>query len=209
MSEIEFIIFDMDEVFYDYDHQIRLDLLEDLTGRPASDIDQSVWGGPHEAAAEAGTPDTAEGYLKQYGDLLGHPIEFETWVDIRRQMMQGREQMFQLARDLKRHIDLALLTNNGMMLKAALPDCAPEMIEIFGEKAHVSAEFKARKPDPVVYGRVCARYGYMPGRCLFVDDKLENVEGAERAGLAVHHYKTYHGFLSCLHESGLPISRRV
>nr|WP_319386052.1 hypothetical protein [uncultured Roseibium sp.] len=63
MAQIRFVIFDMDEVLYDYDHQIRLVLLEKLTGRPAHDIDVAVWGGPHESRAEAGSPATPEGYL--------------------------------------------------------------------------------------------------------------------------------------------------
>lgn len=190
MGEIKFIIFDMDDVFYDYDHQIRLSLLEDLTGRPAAEIDKAVWGGPHEAAAEAGSPSTGEEYLKQYGEMLGYPIDFKTWAGIRRQMMRGREQMFRLAKELKHQADLALLTNNGMMLKAALPDCAPEMIEIFCDKAHVSAEFKARKPDPVVYARLCSQYGHLPEQSLFIDDKLENVEGAKKAGLVGYHFQS-------------------
>lgn len=134
MPDIRFVIFDMDQVLYDYDHQVRLRLLEELTGRPATEIDAAVWGGPHEAAAEAGSPDTAEGYLAQYARLLGYPIDFDTWADIRRQMMRARPLVLAHVRRLKERADLALLTNNGMMLKAALPVCAPETIEIFGEK---------------------------------------------------------------------------
>lgn len=73
MPQIRFVIFDMDEVLYDYDHQIRLGLLEKLTGRPAHEIDAAVWGGPHESRAEAGLPATPEGYLAQYAQLLGYP----------------------------------------------------------------------------------------------------------------------------------------
>ena len=47
--------------------QVRLSLLENLTGRPAAEIDAAVWGGPHEDMAEAGNPETAAGYLAQYG----------------------------------------------------------------------------------------------------------------------------------------------
>ena len=87
MVAIKFVIFDMDQVLYDYEHPVRLRLLEELTGRPAAEIDAAVWGGPQEAAAEAGYPATAEGYLAQFADLLGYPIDFDTWCDIRRQMI--------------------------------------------------------------------------------------------------------------------------
>ncbi len=203
MPDIRFVIFDMDQVLYDYDHQVRLRLLEELTGRPATEIDAAVWGGPHEAAAEAGSPDTAKGYLAQYARLLGYPIDFDTWADIRRQMMRARPLVLAHVRRLKEQTDLALLTNNGMMLKAALPVCAPEVIEIFGEKAHVSAEFKARKPDPVVYRRLCAKYGYGPEESAFVDDNAANVSGAEKAGLTGHVYTSDGALLAFLQRHGL------
>ncbi|QFT33699.1 Alpha-D-glucose-1-phosphate phosphatase YihX [Labrenzia sp. THAF82] len=190
MPGVAFVVFDMDEVLYDYRHQTRLDLLEQLTGRPAAEIDAAVWGGPHEEAAEAGQPGTAEAYLAQYGQLLGYPIDFDTWCDVRRRMMRPRPDVLSLVKRITAKADTALLTNNGMMLKAALPVCAPEAFEIFGSKAHVSAEFRLRKPDPRIYRAICEKYGYEPGRCVFVDDKLENVSGAEEAGLIGHHYSS-------------------
>lgn len=198
MPGIRFVIFDMDQVLYDYEHAVRLRLLEELTGRPAAEIDAAVWGGPHEEAAEAGDPATADAYLAQYGDLLGYPIDFDTWCDIRRKMMRARPEVLDLVRNLKATADVALLTNNGMMLKAALPVCAPETIEIFGDKAHVSAEFKLRKPDPELYRVVCDTYGYAPEESAFVDDKLENVVGAEKAGLTGHVFEDTSGFSAFL-----------
>ncbi|ASP36209.1 HAD family phosphatase [Labrenzia sp. VG12] len=194
MPRIRFVIFDMDQVLYDYEHAVRLRLLEELTGRPAAEIDVAVWGGPHEEAAEAGDPATADAYLAQYGKLLGYPIDFDTWCDIRRKMMRARPEVLDLVRDLKASADVALLTNNGMMLKAALPVCAPETIEIFGDKAHVSAEFKLRKPDPELFRVVCDTYGYAPEESAFVDDKPENVLGAEKAGLTGHVFEGISGF---------------
>ncbi|WP_305989257.1 HAD family phosphatase [Roseibium sp. MMSF_3544] len=203
MPDISFVVFDMDQVLYDYDHQIRLELLEKLTGRPAAEIDAAVWGGPHETKAEAGSPDTAEGYLAQYAELLGYPIDFDTWVDIRRKMMRARPEVLDLARRIRVRADMALLTNNGMMLKAALPFCAPDMIEIFGDKAHVSAEFKARKPDPEIYERVCARYGHAPQASAFIDDNPANVAGAVEAGLVGHVYTSASELRDFLNENQL------
>jgi glucose-1-phosphatase len=198
MPDIKFVIFDMDEVLYDYDHRIRLALLEDLTGRPATDIDAAVWGGPHESKAEAGHPATAEGYLAQFAELLEYPIDFNTWAHIRRNMMRARPDVLNLVRQLKKSADVALLTNNGMLLKSVMPICVPEVVDIFGEKAHVSAEFKARKPDPIVYQRVCARYGYEPEQCAFIDDREENVEGARQVGLKGHTFTSLEEFKTFL-----------
>jgi glucose-1-phosphatase len=203
VSGLTFLIFDMDEVLYDYNHSVRLELLQELTGRPVADIDAAVWGGPHEALAEAGAPDTAEGYLAQFADLLEYPIDFGTWADVRRKMMRPRTDVLDLVRAAAKNADLALLTNNGMLLKQALPVCAPEVLEIFGEKAHVSAEFGARKPDLEVYRRICTRYGHDPAKSGFVDDRPDNVAGAQAAGLTGHLYRTADGLQSFLESHGL------
>ncbi|WP_246542177.1 HAD-IA family hydrolase [Roseibium polysiphoniae] len=202
MSRFTFAIFDMDQVLYDYEHSVRLELLEKLTGRPQADIDASVWGGPHENLAEAGSPDTAEGYLAQFAKLLGYPIDFDTWADIRRQMMRPREDVLEIVRDLREQAELALLTNNGLLLKQALPVCAPEAVEIFGERAHVSADFQARKPDSAVFLRMCERYGHAPHATIFVDDREDNVEGAQDAGLTAHLYERPSGLLRFLKDAG-------
>jgi FMN phosphatase YigB (HAD superfamily) len=46
------------------------------------------------------------------------------------------------------------------------------------------------KPDPRIYLRTCKRLGRIPGECLFVDDRLSNVEGAEAAGLSAIGFKS-------------------
>ncbi|MBD8892993.1 HAD-IA family hydrolase [Roseibium litorale] len=202
MTSFTFAVFDMDEVLYDYEHPVRLQLLEDLTGRTQAEIHEAVWGGPHENLAEMGQPDSAEGCLAQFADLLGYPIDFDTWADIRRQMMRPRLDVLDMVRRLAEQTDVALLTNNGMLLKEALPVCAPEVLEIFGGKSHVSAEFQARKPDPGVFLRICARYGHDPMRTLFVDDREENIEGAQTAGLTAHLYRSPTGLETFLRECG-------
>lgn len=188
MTKITFAVFDMDEVFYDYDHPKRLALLEELTGRPAAEIHESVWGGPHEERAEAGDPSTAEAYLEQFQTLLGYPIDFDTWADVRRRIMKVRPMVLDLANRMKFQVEVALLTNNGMLLKQALRRCAPHMIDLFGERAHVSAEFGARKPDPQVFRKICERYGHAPEATIFVDDREDNIAGAASIGMKVHLY---------------------
>lgn len=44
------------------------------------------------------------------------------------------------------------------------------------------------KPDSPIYLLLCERYGLEPASCLFVDDLLRNVVGAQRAGMRGYHY---------------------
>lgn len=46
-----------------------------------------------------------------------------------------------------------------------------------------SCELGIVKPDPAIYLYTCEKLGVAPADALFLDDKLENVSGAEQAGL--------------------------
>lgn len=51
-----------------------------------------------------------------------------------------------------------------------------------------SGDIGLRKPDPAVFRLALGRSGWEPGRVLFVDDVLDNVEGAKAAGMEAHHF---------------------
>lgn len=47
----------------------------------------------------------------------------------------------------------------------------------------VSAEEKLLKPDPAIYRRLFEKYDLVPEECFFIDDLLENIEGARSCGM--------------------------
>jgi HAD superfamily hydrolase (TIGR01509 family) len=51
------------------------------------------------------------------------------------------------------------------------------------EWTFVSCRMGVRKPDVAIYARAAATLGVAPGRCLFVDDREKNCEGARAAGM--------------------------
>jgi len=62
--------------------------------------------------------------------------------------------------------------------RARFPNALIHFEEIF-----VSSTIGARKPERVAFELVTGRMGVAPDRILFLDDSLENVEGARSAGL--------------------------
>lgn len=52
----------------------------------------------------------------------------------------------------------------------------------------VSGDEKIIKPDPAIYALLCNRNGLDPKDCLFIDDSLKNVKGAEAVGWQGHHF---------------------
>ncbi|MCH2199608.1 MAG: HAD family phosphatase [Flavobacteriales bacterium] len=55
------------------------------------------------------------------------------------------------------------------------------------DKVHYSNVLGKKKPYPETYLHVCALHGLDPKRTLFVDDSVQHVEGALKAGLHSYH----------------------
>ncbi|WP_447039936.1 HAD family hydrolase [Streptomyces sp. DSM 118878] len=53
-----------------------------------------------------------------------------------------------------------------------------------------SADLGVTKPDPRIYEAAARRAGVAPGRCLFVDDRQENVDAAVALGMRGLLYRT-------------------
>ena len=46
-----------------------------------------------------------------------------------------------------------------------------------------------RKPEPSFYEALLSRVPHPPETCLFVDDRSDNCDAAERSGMRAHHFK--------------------
>ncbi|MET9607111.1 HAD family phosphatase [Streptomyces sp. NPDC006512] len=81
---------------------------------------------------------------------------------------------------------LVLVTNATLDLEDDL-----ETMGLSGFADHVvsSARVGVAKPDREIYEIAVERAGTAPGRCLFVDDRRENVEAAEALGMTGVHYR--------------------
>lgn len=180
----------MDGVLYDYLPESRLDFLARLTGKPPEDIYDAIWSSGFEDRAEAGAYKSGAAYLAAYARQLGFAITREQWTSSRKAVMRARPDMLNLAAQIADVSKIALLTNNGMLLKETLAEIAPDVPRIFGEHVYVSAEFDTKKPDPDIYRRLVKALGHVPDETLFIDDKAENVDGARQAGLHGHHFQT-------------------
>ncbi|WP_327090813.1 HAD-IA family hydrolase [Nonomuraea sp. NBC_01738] len=53
-----------------------------------------------------------------------------------------------------------------------------------------SAKVGVAKPDARIYEIAAETAGAEPGRCLFIDDRLDNVEAARALGMTGIHYRT-------------------
>ncbi|MFW2587416.1 HAD family hydrolase [Sagittula sp. SSi028] len=78
----------------------------------------------------------------------------------------------------------------------------PRLAEIF-DTLVISGKEKLIKPDPAIYRLYCARAQVAPQDCVFIDDKLENCEGARSIGMDAIHFTNAQDVAQALTERGL------
>ena len=183
-------IFDMDDVLYDYDWRTRMAGMTELTGLSLADMRRLWWHDEGEWAAEAGVFATADDYMDAFQAAIGMTVDEEEWVRVRGAAMTPRPEAIDAVRRAKELGDVTLLTNNGAMTAKHLRTLAPELVEVFGEHLHTSSDYAARKPNPVVFERVLARYERDASEAFFVDDMRDNVAGAASIGITAHLYRS-------------------
>ena len=127
-----------------------------------------------------------EAFLAELGrglePLLDHTPHLHRFRELFIGGLQANIEMIELMRELKaRGLRMAMLTNNvrewEAMWRAMLP--VDEIFETVVDSAFVAC----RKPEPRIYEITLERLGLPAESCLFIDDILVNVAGAEALGL--------------------------
>lgn len=184
----DLVIFDLDDTLIEFRRETRLAALATITGLSESHIHDAIWGSDFEWAAERGAYSTGDEYLRAFNARIGATLTRAQWVAARGAGMRIRPRMLELLAEVRARTAVALLTNNGALLRESLPELVPEICALMTERRHASHEFGARKPEPEVFTRLLKRYGVAPARALFIDDDAEYVAGAEAAGLQTVRY---------------------
>lgn len=91
-----------------------------------------------------------------------------------------------LLRRARAHMPLVLVTNATLDLEK---DLASMGLADLADHVVSSARVGVAKPDPEIYRIAAERAGVAAGRCLFVDDRPENVEAAVALGMTGLHYR--------------------
>lgn len=83
---------------------------------------------------------------------------------------------------------LYLLSNTN---EVHIDDVRAQLVDVYGrdvladifDHCYYSYEIRMLKPDAEIYERVLNDHGLEAGECLFLDDKEENIRGAESVGI--------------------------
>ena len=62
----------------------------------------------------------------------------------------------------------------------------------FFDGVFVSSDYRMLKPDPEIYETFLQKYGLKADECLFIDDRADNVAGAQKVGMQTFRFQGDH-----------------
>lgn len=125
-------------------------------------------------------------YYEAVSAELGFAGSYEEFAAAWSDMFSPNEPLLALAHRLKGKLPRYVLSNTNAIHMRFIFERFPC---VHGFDGYIlSHEIGAEKPDRRIYDWAVRRYRLEPARTAFVDDLIENVEGARAVGLqAVHH----------------------
>jgi epoxide hydrolase-like predicted phosphatase len=148
-----------------------------------------------------GAGDGASGWAAQHGQITSD--EHWQWIGQRLGLDQATLAAFRrdffaediIDRDLVAYIDRLAAAGYHIGVLSNTPDTfRPLFVESWGLDGHfdsltLSCEEGVMKPDPRIFRIALEKAGVQPAEALFVDDFIENVEGARAAGMLAVHFR--------------------
>lgn len=121
----------------------------------------------------------AESERDSIADALA-AADYESWSDY-------REDVWDLAAEFKRRGGRTAILSNGVpaVINRVRRD---RRVADYFDAVVVSCEAGCTKPDARIYELCLSQLGTRPEATLFVDDRIENLEGAARLGIKTLHF---------------------
>lgn len=185
---IRAIIFDLGGVLVRTEKPAQREALAEKLGMTRERLEAIVFSGESGRRAQNGEIEAHEHWTNIVRDV---GVSEEEISDLQDQFWGGDrldERLVEAIRRYKQEYTTALLSNAFSDLRRAIEE-EWKMVDAFDE-IFISAELGMTKPDPRIYRLVLDRLGVRPDEAVFVDDFVENVEGARSVGMHAIHFRS-------------------
>ncbi len=181
---VDAVIFDIGNVLLKFDYLIAARRLAELADRNELADHRPV--AAAKAELESGAIDRAE-FLTRVRPEFHHAGSEEDFLEVWRDIFEENVPMTAFATELaERGVPTYLLSNISCIHVDHIVSKYP-VFATFRDAVY-SYRVKALKPSPEIYETAISQFGIDPGRALFVDDLVENVEAAKEVGLQAIQY---------------------
>ncbi len=191
-QDIDTVIFDFGGVLFDIDYDAPVHAFAELGLGDFKSLYTQAAQNPLFDLLETGKISDADFYeelRKHFGSELNDARLEAAWNSILTGIPKER---VELIHELKAKKRTLLLSNTNAIHVRAFEKMMDQQfgLEYFRsafEKVHYSNEIGIKKPDPRTFLALCDWHDLNPARTLFIDDSVQHVEGALKAGLKAYH----------------------
>jgi HAD superfamily hydrolase (TIGR01509 family) len=142
-----------------------------------------------------------EEFYRQVTKKLKAQIDYDRFYSIYNDVFSLNSPVFQLMIRLKKNYKIVLLSNTDVMRFDFIKNKFPEIM-IFDEYV-LSYQVGFIKPHPQIYKEALKKAGAEAKECVFIDDREENIEEAERLGISGILMEPHTDLETVLQEKGL------
>jgi putative hydrolase of the HAD superfamily len=207
MDTIDAILFDLGGVFINIDYQATIEAFEKLGFNNAEQLysqsEQALLFEKYEIG-EISTPHFINNLLTISNSKISPNQVVKAWNS-----MIGDFSIKSIAvlKNLQKKYKLFMLSNTNdlhtELVKRKWQEVENTPFDSYFEKIHFSHQLGMRKPYPETFLKVCDINFINPKKTLFIDDSIQHIEGAEKAGLQTIHLKKIADLSSVLNAYGI------
>ncbi len=180
---IKIIIFDLGDVVVYYKEAQYFSFLAKKTGLPTNKI-KYVFDPLIEKMEEGSL--NAKHMEKLVSQKLGINPSVLEWTATFERLAKPNKELIKMIGKLRKKYKVALLSNisKDRYISASRKFALKGLFH----KRFASCYMHMRKPDARIYKRVVKSMGVKPGESIFIDNLIENVEGAKKIGIRGVHF---------------------
>ena len=193
LNNINNLIFDLGGVIIDLDFQASFQEFATLSGLSANEVAQRTEGLMFFTDYEKGLISSQQ-FRQQIGDLLQFSASDNAidnaWCSMLGGMPAPRLQLLQRLKSKYRTFALSNTNDIHVRKFNSIVEESLGSVHLFNEhfeEVYFSHEMKMRKPDSEIYLTVLQEQQLKPAETLFIDDNLDNVQGAANLGIQTLH----------------------
>ena len=202
MAEIQYLFFDLGNVILPFDHALAAARIADAIDASPSSVIEWIFDSGLQQAFECGEVNQqvfCERFSKMSDSNLDHDFLIHMISDI---FSLNRELIPLIAQLRTVNFSIGILSNTCIAHWEFALARFPILNELFSDFI-LSFKIGSMKPDALIYEKALAIAAVEPSKCLFVDDRLENVEGARALGWEAVQYQSVRKLASDLRRRGV------
>lgn len=196
----KFVYFDLGKVMVEFDHQIAVQNLENLSGCQASEIESAVFTSGLQDQFETGLVD-GDVYAATINRALGTALSAEEIAEAVSAIFTLNDPILAALEKLQQaKVPMGVLSNTCEAHWQWIVRQAWAIPGDWFRETVLSYEVQSMKPDSKIYEVCEAKAKCDPGAIFFTDDRLENVQAAQSRGWTTHLFRSAEELCSSLDE---------